>query len=273
MSTLALEPLLAPVCEIARRAAQEILRVYESDDFGVVDKQDNSPLTRADLASHRSICEGLSQLTPDIPVLSEESAAKPYSERSAWSRYWLVDPLDGTKEFIKRNGEFTVNVALIEGNAVTLGVVHVPVSDTAYFAAKGVGAFKAVAGGAPVNLRTRAVAPQRVVAVGSRSHGGDALSVYLRRLPGEVSLISRGSSLKLCLVAEGVADIYPRLGPTSEWDTAAAQCVVEQAGGVVVDLAMKPLKYNAKADILNPSFLVIGDPTFEWAEYLESPAP
>lgn len=268
MSALALEPLLAPVCEIARRAAQEILKVYESDDFGVVDKQDNSPLTRADLASHRTICEGLSRLTPDIPVFSEESAAQPHSERAAWSRYWLVDPLDGTKEFIKRNGEFTVNIALIEGNAVVLGVVQVPVNGTVYFAAKGVGAFKSEASMAPVNVRTRSVDPRRIVAVGSRSHGGDALSAYLGKLPGEVSLIGRGSSLKLCLVAEGEADIYPRLGPTSEWDTAAAQCVVEQAGGIVVDLAMKPLQYNAKADILNPSFLVIGDPAFDWAKYL-----
>jgi 3'(2'), 5'-bisphosphate nucleotidase len=260
--------LLAPVCEIARRAAQEILKVYESGDFGVVDKQDNSPLTRADLASHRTICEGLSQLTPDIPVFSEESAARPYSERSTWKRYWLVDPLDGTKEFIKRNGEFTVNIALIEGNAVALGVVQIPVSDTVYLAAKGAGAFKLVAGGAQIPLRTRTVDPKHIVAVGSRSHGGDALSAYLGKLPGEVSLISRGSSLKMCLIADGCADIYPRLGPTSEWDTAAAQCIVEQAGGVVVGLDMQPLQYNAKADLLNPSFLVLGDPTFEWGQYL-----
>lgn len=268
MSALALEPLLAPVREIARRASQKILEIYESEDFGVEDKSDNSPLTRADLASHHTICEGLAKLTPDIPVFSEESAKLPFAERSSWGRYWLVDPLDGTKEFIKRNGEFTVNIALIEGHAAVLGVVHIPVSDTAYYAAKGVGAFKAKANEVPVALRTRKLNPERIVAVGSRSHGGDAVTAFTAKLPGDVTLISQGSSLKLCLVAEGQADIYPRLGPTSEWDTAAAQAVVEQAGGVVVDLSMKPIQYNAKEDILNPHFLVIGDTAFPWAKYL-----
>lgn len=268
MSALALEPLLAPVREIARQAAQKILEIYESGDFGVSDKQDNSPLTLADLAAHKAICEGLGKLTPDIPVFSEESAKMAYSERSGWGRYWLVDPLDGTKEFIKRNGEFTVNIALIEGHSVILGVVHIPVSDIAYYAAKGVGAFKAEQGAAPVRLATRRINPERIIAVGSRSHGGDSLAAFTARLPGEVTLISKGSSLKLCLVAEGQADIYPRLGPTSEWDTAAAQCVVEQAGGVVVDLSMQPIRYNAKEDILNPHFLVIGDSSFGWAKYL-----
>ncbi len=268
MSALALDRLLAPVREIARRAAQEILKVYESGEFGVADKQDNSPLTLADLAAHKAICEGLSKLTPEIPVFSEESVKKPYSERAAWGRYWLVDPLDGTKEFIKRNGEFTVNIALIDGHNVVLGVVHIPVSDTVYYAAKGVGAFKAEGEDVPTELRTRKLNPERIVAVGSRSHGGDTLAEFTAKLPGEVTLISQGSSLKLCLVAEGQADIYPRFGPTSEWDTAAAQCVVEQAGGVVVDLSMQPIQYNAKEDILNPYFLVIGDTSFAWATYL-----
>lgn len=268
MSALALETLLAPVREIARRASQKILEIYQSEDFGVEDKSDNSPLTRADMASHHVICDGLAQLTPDIPVFSEESAKLPFSARSKWSRYWLVDPLDGTKEFIKRNGEFTVNIALIDGHTAVLGVVHIPVSDTAYYAAKGVGAFKAVGTEPAVELRTRKLNPERIVAVGSRSHGGDAVAAFTAKLPGEVTLISQGSSLKLCLVAEGQADIYPRLGPTSEWDTAAAQCVVEQAGGVVVDLSMSTIRYNAKEDILNPYFLVIGDTSFGWAHYL-----
>lgn len=268
MSALALEPLLAPVREIARNAAKKILEIYESEDFGIEDKSDNSPLTRADLASHHAICDGLAKLTPEIPVFSEESAKLPFSERSTWGRYWLVDPLDGTKEFIKRNGEFTVNIALIEGNTAVLGVVHIPVSDTAYFAAKGVGSFKAAGDGAAVKLVTRKLNPERIIAVGSRSHGGDAVTAFTAKLPGEVTLISQGSSLKLCLVAEGQADIYPRFGLTSEWDTAAAQCVVEQAGGVVVDLTMRPILYNAKDDILNPFFLVIGDTSFGWAKYL-----
>lgn len=268
MSALALDALLAPVRDIARRAAREILDVYHSGDFGIADKQDNSPLTKADLAAHTTICAGLNRLTPDIPVLSEESAAIPFAERAKWSRYWLVDPLDGTKEFIKRNGEFTVNIALIEGHSVALGVVHVPVSDSCYFAARGLGAFKVEGLNQATKLRTRRLDPRNITLVGSRSHGGDTLTAFTQRLPGEVSLLSKGSSLKLCLVAEGMADIYPRLGPTSEWDTAAAQCVVEQAGGVVVDLKFEPIQYNAKEDILNPHFLVIGDNTFEWAKYL-----
>jgi 3'(2'), 5'-bisphosphate nucleotidase len=210
----------------------------------------------------------LSTLTPDIPVFSEEAATTPYSERAGWQRYWLVDPLDGTKEFIKRNGEFTVNIALIDGHTAVLGVVHIPVTDVAYYAAKGVGAFKAEPGKDPVRLSTRKLDRERIVAVGSRSHGGDSLAQFTAKLPGDVTLISQGSSLKLCLVAEGQADIYPRMGPTSEWDTAASQCVVEQAGGVVVDLSMKPILYNAKENILNPHFLVIGDTSFPWADYV-----
>lgn len=270
-SALALEPLLAPVREIARRASQRILEIYESEDFAVAAKQDSSPLTAADLAAHRTICDGLKTLTPDVPILSEESAKIPFEERSKWKRYWLVDPLDGTKEFIKRNGEFTVNIALVDGHDVVLGVVHIPVSDTVFFAARGVGAYKqrGVAG-EDERLRTRKVNTDKIVVSGSRSHGGEALQVFTRSLPGEVELISKGSSLKLCLVAEGLADIYPRLGPTSEWDTAAAQCIVEQAGGTVTNLKFQPLRYNAKADILNPHFLVIGDRTFGWEDLVRN---
>lgn len=264
-SELALEPLLSPVREIARQASQRILEIYESD-FSVAAKQDSSPLTEADLAAHRAICDGLKALTPEVPILSEESSKISYEERSTWRRYWLVDPLDGTKEFVKRNGEFTVNIALVEDHEVVLGVVHVPVSDTAFYAARGVGAFKSIngEGSHATQLRTRRVDPEKIVVSGSRSHGGEALQAFTRSLPGEVKLISKGSSLKLCLVAEGLADIYPRLGPTSEWDTAAAQCVVEQAGGTVTNLQFEPLRYNAKADILNPHFLVIGDRSFGW---------
>jgi len=264
---LALDSLLDPVREIARAASREILKVYESD-FSVAEKQDSSPLTEADLASHAAIMEGLQKLTPDIPIMSEESATLPVAERSKWKQYWLVDPLDGTKEFIKRNGEFTVNIALIDGHTSVLGVVHIPVSDTCFYAAKGVGSYKSEGSGEAVRLATRRVDAERIVVSGSRSHGGGTLQAFTEKLPGEVTLISRGSSLKLCLVAEGQADIYPRFGPTSEWDTAAAQCVVEQAGGVVTDLEFRAIQYNAKEDILNPHFLVIGDSTFDWARYL-----
>ncbi len=268
LTPAALESLLDSIREIAARAARRILEVYESD-FAVTHKEDRSPLTQADLASHKSICEALQQLTPNIPILSEESKSLPFSERSQWQRYWLVDPLDGTKEFVKRNGEFTVNIALIDGHAAVLGVVHVPVTNVSYFAAKGVGCFKLESGDEPVKrLQTRKVNPSKFVVCGSRSHGSDAVQDFLRRLPGEVEFISQGSSLKLCLVAEGRADIYPRFGLTSEWDTAAAQCVVEQAGGIVTDVSFRPITYNAKENILNPFFLVIGDRDYAWRDLI-----
>lgn len=265
-----LAELLEPVREIARAAAERILSIYEAD-FAVREKQDRSPLTEADMASHECIVVGLSKLTPGIPVLSEESKALPFAERSKWRRYWLVDPLDGTKEFIKKNGEFTVNIALIDRHEPVLGVVHVPVTETTYYAAEGAGCFRMAPGDAePVQLKTRQANPTKLVVSGSRSHGGETLQKFVQSLPGEVEFIAKGSSLKLCLVAEGLADIYPRFGPTSEWDTAAAQCVVEQAGGIVVDLDFQPIRYNAKDDILNPFFLVIADPSFGWRKWVEA---
>lgn len=262
------EQLLGPVREIAQQAAEKILEVYETD-FNVAQKQDRSPLTEADLASHETILAGLKKLTPDIPILSEESVSIPFAERSKWTRYWLVDPLDGTKEFIKKNDEFTVNIALIDGHEVRLGVVHVPVTNTSYFAAAGLGAFKQEGDqGERTKLATRRADPKKFVVSGSRSHGGDLLQSFVESLPGDVEFIAKGSSLKLCMVAEGLADIYPRFGPTSEWDTAASQCVVEQAGGIVVDRQFRPILYNAKEDILNPHFVVIADPSFGWRELL-----
>jgi 3'(2'), 5'-bisphosphate nucleotidase len=267
---LQLEPLLDRARALATQAADRILDVYKSD-FSVTQKQDKSPLTQADLASHTAICEGLRQLAPTIPILSEESAHAPFAERSKWHQYWLVDPLDGTKEFVKRNGEFTVNIALIEGNGPVLGVVHVPVSGNSYFAARGVGSFILEAGkNTPQPLRTRKVDPSKIVVCGSRSHGSDAIQTFIHRLPGEVEFISQGSSLKLCLIAEGRADVYPRFGPTSEWDTAAAQCVVEQAGGRVLDLQFEPLIYNSKDSVLNPFFVVIGDTSYAWREVIDA---
>jgi len=272
VAPLNLESLLESVRAISGQAAKKILEIYDSE-FAVAVKDDRSPLTQADLASHKTICEGLQQLTPEIPILSEESKSLPYSVRSQWSRYWLVDPLDGTKEFIKRNGEFTVNIALIEGHGVALGVVFVPVTQVCYFAARGVGAFKLEPGAGSVKrIQTRKVDPRSFVVCGSRSHGSEAVQDLIRQLPGEVEFISQGSSLKLCLVAEGRADVYPRFGLTSEWDTAAAQCVVEQAGGIVVDVGFRPLAYNAKDDILNPYFIVIGDSSFGWRELLPQSA-
>ena len=254
------------VIEIAVEAGRKIMQIY-CTDFAVTHKDDRSPLTEADLAAHQTICEGLRQLTPELPMLSEESAHIPFSERAAWRRYWLIDPLDGTREFVKRNGEFTVNIALIDEHCPVLGVVYAPVTGVCYFASRGHGAYKQTSGAAPQAIHTRRYADGRCMVAASRSHSGDSLQAFLARL-GDHQTLSIGSSLKSCLVAEGLADLYPRLGPTSEWDTAAAQCVVEEAGGRVTDTTMQTLRYNTKPELLNPHFFVSGDPGQDWSRYL-----
>ncbi|UQN11576.1 3'(2'),5'-bisphosphate nucleotidase CysQ [Methylococcus capsulatus] len=257
--------LLESVVALAKEAGRAILAIYDSE-FSVTQKSDQSPLTAADLASHELIVAGLARLRPQFPVLSEESAAHAFEDRKNWSSLWLVDPLDGTKEFVKRNGEFTVNIALIHEHAPVLGVVHAPALDLTYFAAEGCGAFRQHGDQTPQRIRVRAQAPLHPVVVGSRSHVNAAMETYLNRL-GECELRPMGSSLKLCLVAEGTADLYPRIGPTSEWDTAAAHCVVTEAGGAVTDLTGAPLVYNARDSLLNPYFLVFGDKSRPWLDY------
>jgi 3'(2'), 5'-bisphosphate nucleotidase len=266
VSTEALTPLLTPVIALARRAGDAIVEIYNSG-FNVEHKEDRSPLTEADMAAHDILVAGLRELTPELPVLSEESAAIPFEERAGWRRYWLVDPLDGTREFVKRNGEFTVNVALIDGHRPVLGVIVAPVTGVCYYACSGHGAWREDPGQAPVAIRVRPLEAGRVIVAGSRSHAGSRLAGFLDRLGGH-ELVSMGSSLKSCLVAEGRADVYPRLGPTSEWDTAAAQCIVEEAGGSVTDTALRPLRYNTKASLLNPDFFVSGAPGHDWSRYL-----
>lgn len=258
--------LLSGLVQLSRRAGDAILEVYQRD-FDVVTKDDNSPLTQADLASHQVITEALATLTPDIPVLSEESGHISAAERLSWSRYWLIDPLDGTKEFINRNGEFTVNIALIDAHQPRLGIVHVPVRQKTYFGVVGEGAWLQDGSEPARRIRTRRPAPGIPVVVGSRSHANPALESCLAPI-GAHDMVSMGSSLKFCLVAEGAADLYPRLGPTSEWDTAAAQAVVEAAGGRVVTLDGNALAYNQEEDILNPWFVVMGDPDAGWLDRL-----
>lgn len=249
------------VCHLAREAGSRILAFYnESADIQVARKADESPLTAADLAAHRCIAEGLAALTPDIPVVSEE-CAESLKYRLPTGRFWLVDPLDGTKEFAARNGEFTVNIALIEDGRVAWGVVYAPVPGLLYWGGRKYGSFrKLVEGGVAVTLRVaEPVGPQgtyRVVA--SKSHLNAETEAFIKQL-GSVSLIKAGSSLKLCKVAEGSADVYPRLAPTCEWDTAAAQAVVEGAGGFVMDAEGHMLAYG-KAEVLNPSFIVASVP-------------
>jgi len=259
------QDMLDRVLAIALEAGEKILEIYESE-IAVTHKDDDSPLTQADLAAHHHIVAGLRALTPDIPVLSEEAADIPYETRRQWTRYWLVDPLDGTKEFIKRNGEFTVNIALVDDGAPVLGVVHGPVLRRSWIAAQGLGAWR-LEDGQKHAIRTRKV-PALPALVVSKSHRDAALDAFLARMP-EHEAVSRGSSLKFCLVADGVADLYPRTGPTSEWDTAAGQCVAEQAGAqVLVMPGLQPLRYNQKESLLNPLFVVIGDPAYGWARWM-----
>ena len=257
---------IGPVVDLARKAGDAILEVYASD-FDVQSKDDESPLTQADLAAHRRIIGGLAGLTPELPVISEEGGLPPFDERSRWPTYWLVDPLDGTREFVNRNGEFTVNIALIEDGRPVFGVVRVPVLKKTYVGCDGRGAELRVDGQPPRPIQVAGNSARPVRVVGSRSHRGASLDAFIENL-GDCELVPMGSSLKFCVVAEGGADVYPRLGPTSEWDTAAAQAVVEQAGGSVVTLDGKPMKNNQKKDILNPHFIVIGATDHDWLALL-----
>lgn len=246
---------------IAREAGEAALKFYEGDP-GVEMKDDQSPLTLADLASHKYICAALRELDASIPVLSEESDQAEVRERRSWSRFWLIDPLDGTKEFIKKSGEFTVNIALIEEGESVLGVVHAPVLDLTYSGERGTGAFKQVDGAAQEAIRVSSADPAKLSIVASRDHAGPQVKDLLERFPGAETK-SMGSSLKFCLVAEGRADIYLRDVPTMEWDTGAAQCVVEAAGGAVENLAGERLAYN-KEDLRNPSLVTLGDASLNW---------
>jgi len=254
---------------IARDAGSGILSVYESDDFDVESKGDGSPLTRADRLAHEIIVAGLAKLTPEIPVVSEESGREEMQARLAWDLFWLVDPLDGTKEFIKRNGEFTVNIALVHQGRPVFGVVYAPVLNSCFSGGSGYGAWRV--DGDDRNRSEIAVAGKSdgvMTVVASRSHRGEAVEAFIANVTerfGAPEVRSMGSSLKICLVATGEADIYPRLGPTCEWDTAAAHSVVLGAGGNVTNVCGEPLVYN-KADILNPWFLVFGSEDCDWPE-------
>ena len=268
MSDKDMVALLDAVIALSIDAGHAIMEIY-AQDFSVAKKDDLSPLTEADMAAHHIIVAGLEKLTPELPILSEESAALPFTTRATWNRYWLVDPLDGTREFVKRNGEFTVNIALIENHKPVLGVVYVPVTGICYYARQGQGAHKQEVGNAqaPQHIHVRAWNGEQLIVAGSQSHRSDAFDIFLANI-GDCQVISIGSSLKSCLVAEGKVHIYPRLGLTSEWDTAAAQCIVEEAGGQLTDTALRPLRYNTKESLLNPSFLVFGDARHDWSKYV-----
>ena len=258
--------MLDALIDIVRAAGREILDVYGSA-FAVQSKADASPLTEADLHAHRVIAAGLGDLTPDLPIISEESEPPPFAERRRWSRYWLVDPLDGTKEFVNRNGEFTVNIALIDAGAPVLGLVGVPVRGSIYVGDCAAGRAWRVDGDGTTPLRTRPMEDGPVTVVASRRHGSARLNGYLDAVAASVGPVSRtavGSSLKFCLLAEGEADLYPRLGPTSEWDIGAAHAVLKAAGGAVTQLGGAPIAYNAKESFLNPDFVAVGDREYPW---------
>lgn len=263
---------LNELLRLVDKASAAILSVYEQRENLSVDlKGDNSPVTQADIAAHRVLLDGLQRLTPSIPVLSEESEAIAFDTRKAWGSYWLVDPLDGTKEFIDGNGEFTVNVALIENHSPVFGVVMAPVSGDCYWGGSQYGSFKR-SQGKEAEISVRSVpSDQKLTVISSRRHSDINTQVLLDTLAASFSPVDSylaGSSLKFCVMAEGKADLYPRLAPTCEWDTAAAQAVLEGAGGYVVDLDFQPLAYNHKASLLNPFFYAIADSHYPWKKLL-----
>ena len=253
------------ILQIARDAGEAIMKVY-AQDFTVEFKGDNSPLTAADTAAHHIIEQGLNILTPSIPVLSEESANSDWQTRKIWPRYWLVDPLDGTREFVKKNGEFTVNIALIEEGHATFGVIYAPALKILWWGDELQGAFVQLEG---VTKKIAVDKTQRnnLRVAASRSHLDETTSAALARM-GEVERLSMGSSLKFCRIAEGAMDVYPRFAPTSEWDTAAGQAILEAAGGVVLNLDGSPFRYNSKDSLLNPHFIALANADLPWRSWL-----
>ena len=248
------EQLIIPTVEIAKEAGEAITEIYNSG-FDYQLKKDLSPITAADNLSHKIITERLQILTPEIPILSEEDCNIPYKIRSQWTKYWLVDPLDGTKEFINRNGEFTVNIALIDKNTPILGVIHIPVSNETYWGSKGNHSFYSNENNNVERIYVSENHQNPIRLVASRSHPSEMLNDLLEKII-DYEIIKVGSSIKFCHIASGQADCYPRFGPTSEWDTAAGEAIVSSAGGHVVAASGNSMKYNVKKEYLNPNFIV-----------------
>ena len=251
------EQLISSTVEIAKLAGEGITEIYNSD-FDYQLKKDLSPITAADNLSHIIITKRLKILTPEIPVLSEENCDIPYKIRANWTKYWLVDPLDGTKEFIKRNGEFTVNIALIENNTPIFGVIHLPVTSETYWGSQVNGSFYSSGNNDVKEIRVSENHQNPIRLVASRSHPSEMLNSLLKKIV-DYEIIEVGSSIKFCHIASGQADCYPRFGPTSEWDTAAGEAIVSSAGGHVVAASGNSMKYNVKEEYLNPNFIVSND--------------
>ncbi len=266
-----LSHLLPQIIEIARSAGQLILDIYQKKQYEEYTKSDETPVTSADIAAHKLITERLRELTPDIPVLSEEAADISLEQRAQWQRYWLVDPLDGTQEFIARSGDFATIIALVDNNQPTMGVVYGPVSGVTYYAYSGKGAWKIPDMSESVRVKTH-----------KHENPGQSIAIAISRRQDINRITSRMSSawnyeliplgsaaLKACLVAEGAVDCYLRLGPTGEWDTAATQCIVEEAGGRILNTHLEPLSYNERETLENPNFIVLGDEALPWDDILQ----
>ncbi|SDH77064.1 3'(2'),5'-bisphosphate nucleotidase [Vibrio xiamenensis] len=266
-----LSHLLPNVIEIARSAGQLILDIYQKKQYQEFTKSDDTPVTSADIAAHKLITERLSDLTPDIPVLSEEAADISLEKRAQWNRYWLVDPLDGTQEFIARSGDFATIIALIENNRPVMGVVYGPVSGVTYYAYHGKGAWKVPDMNESVSISSHKHAGKGFPIAMAISRRQDINRITSRmNTEWNYDLVPLGSAaLKACLVAEGAVDCYLRLGPTGEWDTAATQCIVEEAGGRILSTVLEPLSYNERDTLENPNFIVLGDESLPWDEILQ----
>jgi 3'(2'), 5'-bisphosphate nucleotidase len=270
---LDLSALAEPVQAIAREAGHRIMDVY-AGSFSVTAKADQSPVTEADIAAHGCILRGLTELTPGIPILSEEASEVSFAERSRWEWLWLVDPLDGTREFIRHSDQFSVNIALIHQHEAVFGLILAPVGGVSHFAWRGGGAWKQVRASQPARPIHAALTCHQPVRVTSSqaSYRSRRLQEYLEQL-GDYRHLFLGSALKSCLIAEGEADLYPRFGPTGEWDTAAAQAIVEEAGGHMTDIQLRPLRYNARPVLINPDFFAFGDASRDWSQYLPQRLP
>lgn len=259
------ETILNNLITIATTTGKEVLNIYNSrKELNIFRKEDKSPQIEADLVSHHTICDELKRLNLAFPILSEESAKIEASERLSWDRYWLIDPLDGTKEFINRTGQFTINIALVENHKPVLGVVYVPVEDICYYAGEKIGAFKREKKQKEIAISVGEPSANNIVVVVSHDEKNPLLNTLLQGI-GPHTLIQIGSSMKICYVAEGKADLYARLFPTSEWDTAAAHCILSAAGGDLYDVTNKTsLEYNTKPSLRNPPFLAMSKANKAW---------
>lgn len=261
--------LLPALKQLACEAGDVIMRIYQDQaHWKTQQKSNNTPVTAADLAAHEHLLHGLQLLTPDIPVLSEEAEIPDWLQRQHWRRYWLLDPLDGTREFLQRNGEFTVNIALVEAGKVRLGLVYAPDSETLYWGSMATGAWRSQRLETPIAIGTRQ-AGQKLTLLTSRRHSQHESDAITQLLPTEssheITTLCMGSSLKLCRIAEGKADLYLRLSPTSEWDTAAGQAILEAAGGELLQLPeFTSLQYNSKDSLQNPGFIATGQKQLNW---------